>query len=124
MGPISTNRRRLRFFYASESTTHIVKIIIALFSLLPLVTPTSAPGSGPHARSCAAVGWPDFSKSVGELFEDDTNLAFGSPLSKNLHQPIDTAAIASGYYCFDGKDERDLNKKVLALFKLKSAFLI
>jgi hypothetical protein len=117
------HRRRLRFFYTSESTTHMIKIIIALFLFLPLVTPTSTPASAAHDRSCAATIWPDFSKSVGELFEDNTNLVFGSPLSKNLHQPIDTAAIASGYYCFDGKNQRDL-KKVVALFKLKSAFLI
>ena len=102
----------------------MIKIIIALFLLLPLVTPTSTPGSGPHDRSCAAVSWPDFSKSVGELFEDDTNLVFGSPLSKYLRQPIDTAAMASGYYCFESEGRRDLNKKILALFKLKSVFLI
>jgi hypothetical protein len=102
----------------------MIKIIIAVFLLLPLVTPTSTPASGPHDRSCAATIWPDFSKSVGELFEDDTNLVFGSPLSKNLHQPIDIAAMPPGCYYFDSKGQRDLNKKVLALFKLKQVYLI
>jgi hypothetical protein len=102
----------------------MIKIVIALSLVLPLVTPTSTPGSGPHDRSCAASSWPDSTKSVGELSEDDTTLVFGSPLSKHLHQSINTAAGALGYYCFDGKGQRDLNKKVLALFKLKSVFLI
>jgi hypothetical protein len=102
----------------------MIKIVIALSLVLPLVTLTSTPGSGPHDRSCAASSWPDSTKSLGELLEDDTNLMLGSLLAKNLHQSIDTAAIASGYYCFDSKDQRDLDKKVLALFKLKGAFLI
>jgi hypothetical protein len=101
----------------------MIKIVIALSLVLPLVTPTSTPGSGPHDH-CAASGWPDSTKSLGELSEDDTNLVFGSLLSKNLHQPIDTAAMAPGYYCFDSNGQRDLNKKVLALFKLKRVFLI
>jgi hypothetical protein len=102
----------------------MIKIIIALSLVLPLVTPAWTPSSGALDRSCAASSWPDFSKSVGEIFEDDTNLVFGSPLCKNLHQPIDTTAMASGYYCFESKGQRDLNRKVLALFKLKGAFLI
>lgn len=100
------------------------KIVIALSLVLPLATLTSTPGSGPHDRSCAASSWPDSAKSLGEVFEDDTNFVFGSLLSKNLHRPIDTAAMTPGYYCFDSKGQRDLNKKVLALFKLKSVFLI
>lgn len=99
------------------------KIVIALSLVLPLVTPTSTPGSGSHDH-CAASSWPDSAKSLGEVFEDDTNFVFGSLLFKNLHQPIDTAAMAPGYYCFDRKGQRDLNKKVLALFKLKRVFLI
>jgi hypothetical protein len=101
----------------------MIKIIIALSLVLPLVTPTSTLGSGPHDRSCTASSWPDSTKSLGELFEDDTNV-FGSLLSKNLHQPIDSASMAPGYYCFDSKGQRDLNKKVLGLFKLKRVFLI
>jgi hypothetical protein len=102
----------------------MIRIVIALFLVLPLVTPTSTPGSGLHDRYCAASSWPEFTKSLGELFEDDTDLVSGSLLSNNLHQPIDTAAMAPGYYCFDSKGQRDLNKKVLALFKLKGVFLI
>jgi hypothetical protein len=115
---------QLHFFYTIESTSHMIKIIIALFLFFPLFTPASTAESGPHDRSCAALSWPEFSKSVGELFEDDTNLVFGSPLSKYLHQRIDTAAMAPGCYHFDSKRRGDLNKKVLALFKLKSVFLI
>jgi len=102
----------------------MIKIIIALSLVLPLVTLTPTPGSSPRDRSCAASSWPDSTKSVGELFEDDTNLLFCSPLSKNLHQPIDTAAMASGYYCFNRTGQSDRNKKVLALFKLKQVLLI
>ncbi|HEY2918468.1 MAG TPA: hypothetical protein VGK77_05660 [Candidatus Binatia bacterium] len=102
----------------------MIKIVIALSLVLPLVTPTSTPGSGPHDRYCAATSWPETTKSLGELFEDDTNLVFSSLLSKNLHQPIDAAAVAPNYYCFDSKGQRTLNKKVLALFKLKGVFLI
>jgi hypothetical protein len=102
----------------------MIKIVIALSLVLPLATLTSTPGSGPHDRSCAASSWPDSTKSLGELLEDDTNLVLGSLLSKHLHQSIDTAAKTLDYYCFDNKGQKDLNKKVLALFKLKSVFLI
>ena len=102
----------------------MIKIVIALTLVLSLITPTSAAGSGPYDRSCAASSWPDFTKSLGELFEDDTNLVFGPLLAKNLHQSIDTTALAPDYYCFHNKGQRDLNKKVLALFKLNNVFLI
>ena len=102
----------------------MIKIVIALSLVLPLVTPTSTPGADLHDRYCAASSWLESSKSLGELFENDTNLVFGSLLSNNLHQPVDTVAMAIGCYCSDSKGQRDFNKKVLALFKLKGAFLI
>jgi hypothetical protein len=102
----------------------MIKIVIALALVLPLVTPDSSPPSTPHTRYCAAVGSQETAKSIGEIFEDDSNIVFSSPLSKNCQYPFEATAAATIFCCFDSKIHISLNKKVLALFKLKGAFLI
>ena len=102
----------------------MIKIVIALALVLPLVVPDSSPPSSPYNRYCPAVGSQETVKSIGEIFEDDSNIVFSSPLSKNLQYPFETTTVATILCCFDSKSHSSLNKKVLALFKLKGAFLI
>jgi len=102
----------------------MIKIVIALALVLPLVTPDSSPPSTPHTRYCATVGSQETAKSIGEIFEDDSNIVFSSPLSRHCQYPFAATAAATIFCCFDSKGHSSLNKKVLALFKLKGAFLI
>jgi hypothetical protein len=102
----------------------MIKIVIALSLVLPLVNPDSPPRSSPQNRYCAAVGSQEIAKSIGEIFEDDSNIVFSSPLSKNCQYPFSATAAATVRCCFDSKSPSSLKKKVLALFKLKGAFLI
>jgi len=102
----------------------MIKIVIALSLVLPLVTPDSPPRSSPQNHYCAAVGSQETAKSIGEIFDDDSNIVFSSPLSKNCQYPFEATAAATNFCCFDSKSHSSLNKKVLALFKLKGAFLI
>jgi hypothetical protein len=101
----------------------MIKIGIALSLVLPLISPTLMPDFGPRSGYCAALGRQQTAKLPGEIFEDDSHLVFNSPLSKNLHYPIDTAAAGTGFYRFDSQPQRTL-KKALPLFNLKCAFLI
>jgi hypothetical protein len=98
----------------------MMKIVIALSLILPLITPTSTPGFGPHSRYCAAIEWQDTSKMLGEILEDDSSLVSSLPLSK----PINPAETAIDFYFVDHKGQRILDKKVVPLFRLKGALLI
>jgi hypothetical protein len=102
----------------------MIKIVIALSLVLPLVTPDSPPRSSPQNRYCAAVGSQETAKCIGEIFDDDSNIVFSSPLSRHCQYPFAAAATATIFCCFDSRGHSSLNKKVLALFKLKGAFLI
>ena len=102
----------------------MIKIVIALALVLPLVIPDSPPRSSPQNRYCAAVGSQETAKSIGEIFDDDSNIVFSSPLSRHCQYPFAATAAATIFCCFDSKSHSSLNKKVLALFKLKGAFLI
>ncbi|HEY3150720.1 MAG TPA: hypothetical protein VGK65_03540 [Candidatus Binatia bacterium] len=101
----------------------MIKIVIALSLVLPLVTPDSPPRSSPQNRYCAAVSSQETAKSIGEIF-DDSNIVFSSPLSRHCQYPFAATATATIFCCFDSKGHSSLNKKVLALFKLKGVFLI
>jgi hypothetical protein len=101
----------------------MIKIVIALSLVLPLVTPDSPPRSSPQNRYCAAVGSQETAKCIGEIFDDDSNIVFSSPLSRHCQYPFAATATAT-ICCFDSKGHSSLKKKVLALFKLKGAFLI
>jgi len=102
----------------------MIKIVIALSLVLPLVTPDSPPRSSPQNRYCAAVGSQETAKCIGEIFDDDSNIVFSSPLSRHCRYPFAATATATIFCCFDSRGHSSLNKKVLALFKLKGAFLI
>jgi hypothetical protein len=102
----------------------MIKIVIALSLVLPLVTPDSPPRSSPQNRYCAAVGSQETAKCIGEIFDDDSNIVFSSPLSRHCQYPFAATATATIFCCFDSRGHSSLNKKVLALFKLKGAFLI
>jgi hypothetical protein len=102
----------------------MIKIVIALVSVLPLILAISTPESSSLDRYCAASHRAEATKWLGEIFEDDTNLGFSSLVAKNLHHPVDTSAMAPDYTYFESKVQRTLNKKGVPLFKLKGSFLI